>query len=124
MGGPGSSTTAEIYIQAYECTATTTALNPPKDWEQFVDGIYSFLKQILLENVFHHINNLHQNIKFNMEEESNGELALLDVLLKWNNGEISVLVYRRVMFVLSVLFNLLHILLPQIKMTYTKKTLE
>ena len=30
-----------------------------------------------------------------MEEESNGELAFLEVLLKRNNGEISVLVYRK-----------------------------
>ena len=36
-----------------------------------------------------------QNIKFTMEEESNGELAFLDTLLKRNNGEISVLVYRK-----------------------------
>ena len=39
--------------------------------------------------------NSNQNIKFTMEEESNGELAFLDTLLKRNNGEISVLVYRR-----------------------------
>ena len=43
----------------------------------------------------HHFNNLHQNIKFTMEEESNGELAFLDTLLKRNNGEISILVYRK-----------------------------
>ena len=30
-----------------------------------------------------------------MEEESNGELAFLDTLLKRNNGEISISVYRR-----------------------------
>ena len=30
-----------------------------------------------------------------MEDESNGELAFLDTLLKQNNGEISVLVYRK-----------------------------
>ena len=48
-----------------------------------------------MENFFHHINNLHQNIKFTIEEESNGELAFLDTLLKRNNGEISVLVYRK-----------------------------
>ena len=30
-----------------------------------------------------------------MEEESNGKLAFLDTLLKWNNGKISVLVYRK-----------------------------
>ena len=48
-----------------------------------------------LENFFHHINNLHQNIKFTMEKESNGQLAFLDTLLKRNNGKVSVLVYRK-----------------------------
>ena len=32
MGGPASSTIAEIYMQAYEHTATTMALHPPKVW--------------------------------------------------------------------------------------------
>ena len=39
--------------------------------------------------------NLHQNIMFSREEESNGELAFLETLLKQNNREISVLVYRK-----------------------------
>ena len=95
MGGPVSSTTAEIYMQSYERSAITTALHPPKIWERFVDGLYSILKRTHLENFFHHINNLHQNIKFTMEKESNGELAFLETLLKRNNGEISVLVYRK-----------------------------
>ena len=43
MGGIASSTTAEIYIQAYERTAVTTALHPLKVWEQFVDNVYSIL---------------------------------------------------------------------------------
>ena len=71
MGGPASSTTEEIYMQAYEHTAITTALHPAKVWERFVDDVYSVLKCTLLENVFHHINNLRQNIKFTMEEEIN-----------------------------------------------------
>ena len=85
MGGPASSTTAEIYMQAHERTAITTALNPPKVRERFVDDFYSILKLTHLENIFHHINNLHQNIKFTMEEKSNGELAFLDTLLKRDN---------------------------------------
>ena len=95
MGGPASATTAEIYMQAHESTAISTALHPPKVWERFADDVYSIVKRTQLENFFHHINNLHQNIKFTMEEESNGELAFLDTLLKRNNGEISVLVYRK-----------------------------
>ena len=95
MGGPASSTTAEIYMQAYERTAITTALHHPKVWERFVDDIYSILQSTHLENVFNHVKNLHQNIKFTIKEESNGELAFLDTLLKRNNGEISVLLYRK-----------------------------
>ena len=82
-------------MQAYERTAITTALHLPKVWERFVDDVYSILIRTHLENVFRHINNLHQNIKFTIEEESNRELTLLDTLLKQNNGEISVLVYRK-----------------------------
>ena len=66
-----------------------------KVWERFVDDFYSILKLTHLENFFHHINNLHQNIKFTMEEESNGELVFLDTLLERNNREISALVYRK-----------------------------
>ena len=44
MGGPVSSTIVETYMQAHECTAISTALHPPKVWEQLVDAIYSILK--------------------------------------------------------------------------------
>ena len=30
-----------------------------------------------------------------MKEESNGKLAFLETFLKWNNGKISVFVYRK-----------------------------
>ena len=90
MGGPASSTTTKNYMQGYEGAAITTALHPPKVWEQFFDDVYSILKQTYLENFFHHINNLHQNIKFTMKKESNAELAFLDTFLKRNNGEVSV----------------------------------
>ena len=82
-------------MQTYEHTVITTVLHPPKVWEQFVDDVCSILKRTHLENFFNNINNLHQNIKFTMEEESNGELTFLDTLLKRNNGEISVLVYSK-----------------------------
>ena len=95
MGGPVSSITAEIYMQAHERTAITTILHPLKGWEPIFGDVYFILKRGRLESFFHHINYLHQNIEFTMEEQSNGELALLDTLLKRNNGEISVMVYRK-----------------------------
>ena len=66
-----------------------------KVWERFIDDVYSILKRTHLENFFHHISNLHQNIKFTMEEESNRDLAFLETLLKCNNGKTSVLVYSK-----------------------------
>ena len=80
MGGPASS--ADIHIQAHEHTAISMALHPPKVFERFVDDVYSILKCTDLENFFHHINNLHQNIKFIMEVESNGELAFLHTFIE------------------------------------------
>ena len=74
-------------MHAHESTAISTALHPPNVWEQFVDGVYSIVKRTHLENFFHHINNPHQNIKFTVDEESNGELAFLNTLLKRNTGE-------------------------------------
>ena len=76
-----------------------------------------------------------------MEEESNGELAFLDTLLKRNNRQISVLVYRSLHILTNTYTTALttkqvarkllsppclieHIPLSQIKMTYTKKILE
>ena len=43
MGDPASSTTVDIFMQAYERTAITTALYPPKVWERFTDDVYSIL---------------------------------------------------------------------------------
>ena len=76
------SSTAEIYMQVHGHTAISKALHPLKVWERFADDVYSILKRTHLENFFYHINNFHQNIWFTMEEESNGELAFLDTLLK------------------------------------------
>ena len=95
MEGPASSTTAEIYMQAHGGTAISMALHTLKVWERFADDVYSILNRTHLENLFHHINNLHQNIKFTVDEESNGELVFFDTLLKQNNGKVSVFAYRK-----------------------------
>ena len=52
MGGPASSTTAEIYMLAHERTAISTVVHPPQVWERFFDNIYSILKRTDLEKFF------------------------------------------------------------------------
>ena len=41
MGGPTSAIVSEIYRQALEMTAITTADHPPKIWERHVDDVFS-----------------------------------------------------------------------------------
>ena len=59
---------------------------------QFDDDLVTTHIALLNIRTCGHINNPHKNIKFTIEEQSNGELAFLDTLLKRNNGEISVLI--------------------------------
>ena len=67
-------TTTEISMQAHEHTAISMALHLLKVWEQLF-----FLKRTHLQS----------------SSKYNGELAFRDTLLKQNNGEISVSVYRK-----------------------------
>ena len=66
MGGSESSTKAKIYVQTCEQTAMSMALQPPKIWERFSDDVSLVFKHTHLEN----IKNLHQNIKFTIENKS------------------------------------------------------
>ena len=87
---------------------------------KFFDDIYSVLKRTHFENFFHHINNLHQNIKFTVEEKSNEDLAFLDTLLKRNNGKISnqyLLYSAKKQIARKVMSPIQHIPLSAIKMT-------
>ena len=45
MGGPPSSIVVEIYMQATETTALTTASHPPKVWERHVDDVFSVIRK-------------------------------------------------------------------------------
>ena len=93
MAGPATSTTAKICMQGHKETTMSTALHPPKVWERFDDVVYSILKFTHVESFFHPIND--QNISFTMEEESNGELAFSDTMLKRDNEKISLVICRR-----------------------------
>ena len=61
-------------MQAHEDTAIST--RAPKVLKKFVDDIYSILKRARFKSFFHQISKLHQDIKFTMEEEINGELEI------------------------------------------------
>ena len=80
MGGPASSTTTEIYMQAYEQTAISRTLQQVQ--EQFVDDVYSIRKRT--QQFFRHMSNLHQNIRFTVKNKSTGELTITACLCQTN----------------------------------------
>ena len=51
-----------------------------------MDDVFTILKRTHMENLLHHINNPHQNIKFTMEKESNGEESNRAFLDSGNSG--------------------------------------
>ena len=77
MRGPASSNIAEIYMQAQEPTAISKVLETANIWRRLFDDVYSLFNRTHLEKFFYHINNLDQNIKFTIQEESNGKPAFL-----------------------------------------------
>ena len=69
MGSPTSAIVLEIYMQTLEMTAITTAHHPPKIWKRHVDDVFSFIQQIYLQELLHHINSLHPQTQLTKEEE-------------------------------------------------------
>ena len=96
MGGPTSAIVSEIYMQALEMTAITTADHPPKIWEGHVDDVFSVIQRNYLQELLHHINILHPQTQFTKEEEQHSILPFLNTLVQWNPDKaISVKVYRK-----------------------------
>ena len=95
IGGPASSTTAEIICRLMNRLQYLRHYTLQKFGNDLLITFIPFLNVCTWKTFFHHINNLHQNIKFTMEEGSKGELAFLGTLFKRNNEKISVLVYRK-----------------------------
>ena len=95
MGGPTSAIISEIYMQALEMTAITTADHPQKIWERHADDVFSVIQQTYLQELLHHINSLHPQMQFTKEEQDS-ILPFLDTLVQRNQDKtISVKVYRK-----------------------------
>ena len=96
MGSPTSAIVSEIYMQALEMTAITTADHPSKIWERHADDVFSVIQRNYLQELLHHINSLHPQTQFTKEEEQDSILPFLDTLVQRNPDKtISVKVYRK-----------------------------
>ena len=62
MRSPVSPIVANIYMEASENRAITTALNAPKIWKRYVDDTFMILHQSHKEKFFKHINTVDHSI--------------------------------------------------------------
>ena len=88
---------ANIYTEAFEDRAITTALNPPQIWKRYVDDTFVIQHHSHKEEFFRHINSVDPFIQFTMEEsKANYSIPFLDTIItSQTDGTFTTGVYRK-----------------------------
>jgi hypothetical protein len=97
MGSPLSSVLCNAYLEDLESTAIESFHIKPYVFLRYVDDIYIEWpsSECPIEQFLDHFNTQSEFTKFTMEEEKDGSLAFLDVLVKKREGEATTEVYRK-----------------------------
>jgi hypothetical protein len=98
MGSPLSPLLAEIFMIWFERKAINSSPEKPKLWLRYVDDTFVIWPHgnESLSSFLNHLNNVHPNIHFTMEVETNNSLPFLDVLvMKKEDGTLGHKVFRK-----------------------------
>ena len=97
MGSPVSPIMANIFMEAFETRAISTALYPPRFWRRYVDDTCVIQDQLPKDEFLNHINFVDNAIQFTVEEaKEDGSIPFLDTLItSEQNGTFSIGVYRK-----------------------------
>ena len=82
MGSPVSVVVANLVMEDVEERALESFPSPPRFWKHYVDDTFTALPKTLITPFLEHLNGIEPSIKFTVEEERDGQLAFLDVLLR------------------------------------------
>ena len=81
MGSPVSPVVANIFMEFVEEVAVSTSPSPVRFWKRYVDDTFCFLQKTAVDEVLQHLNTISSTIKFTVEQEKDGQLPFLDVLV-------------------------------------------
>ena len=97
MGSPISQIVANIFMEAFENRAITTALHPPRIWKRYADDTFVLQHQAHKEDFLQHINTVDQSIQFTVEEaKEDGSIPFLDTIIRPEaDGTFTIGVYRK-----------------------------
>ncbi|KAK5649593.1 hypothetical protein RI129_000622 [Pyrocoelia pectoralis] len=101
MDSPLSPAIANVYIENFEHKALSSINLKPKCWYRYVDDTFVVWPHGLdnLNKFLQHINNIHPNIQFTMEVESDKKLTFLDMLIeRHDDGTFKHKLYRKITY--------------------------
>ncbi|XP_045534547.1 uncharacterized protein LOC123721120 [Papilio machaon] len=96
MGSPIAPVVANIFMENFEKEALNSAPVKPRYWLRYVDDVFAIVSRRHIGQLLDHLNEMHPRIRFTTEEEKDGTLPFLDVLVKReSSGCLVHTVYRK-----------------------------
>ncbi|XP_072022385.1 uncharacterized protein [Amphiura filiformis] len=96
MGSPVSPLVANLFMEWFEQQALSTYPAPPSFWARYVDDTFVVIQDQQVDAFTTHINNISPSIKFTIEREENGQIAMLDTMInRKEDGTLKVTIYRK-----------------------------
>ena len=95
MGSPLGPVLADIFMIELEKSLLPELTSYISYWKRYVDDTICFIKIEYVDNILSVLNGFDNNIKFTVEEEKEGMLPFLDVLICRNDKSIETTVYRK-----------------------------
>ena len=96
MGSPLGSLIANIFMCELENNLVPTMNNELKEWTRYVDDTFALIDPRTTQSVLEKLNSYDPRIQFTYEEEKNGIIPFLDVLIKkTDDNQLETTVYRK-----------------------------
>ena len=104
MGSPVSVTVANLVMEEIEEKALSTFSPSPQFWKRYVDDTCTLLQSNVVYHFLDHLNSINPHIQFTLENEKDGCLPFLNILLSCaSDGGIRTSLFRKPMHTWQIL---------------------